>query len=76
MQHLPVAQTTRKSRRRFKQTLSLKERLLIASRQARDRADMLPPGTERQVLLRLARQTKITADLEAWLSSPGLRLPK
>ena len=62
-------------RRRFKQTVSLKERLLAASRDALERAQALPPGIERDALLRLARRTKVTADFDDWLSSPGLQPP-
>jgi len=63
-------------RRRFKQDLTLKERLLAAAREARDRAALLPPGPERQKLLRDARYLKTVADLDSWLSSPGLTAPK
>ena len=55
-------------RRRFKQDLTLKERLLAAAREARDRAALLPPGPERQKLLREARPLKITADIDSWIS--------
>jgi hypothetical protein len=63
-------------RRRFKQTLPLKERLLKASRDAKERAAMLPTGAERQSLLSTAREAKLAAELEDWLSSPGLRPPR
>jgi len=63
-------------RRRLRQELSLKERLLASAREARDRAALLPPGPERQKLLRDARQLKITADLDSWISSTGLAPPK
>jgi hypothetical protein len=63
-------------RRRFKQTLPLKERLLKASRDAKERAAMLPTGPERQSLLSTAREAKLAAELEDWLSSPGLRPPR
>ena len=54
-------------RRRFKQDLTLKERLLAAAREARDRAALLPPGPERQKLLRDAGYLKTVADLDRWL---------
>jgi hypothetical protein len=63
-------------RRHFRQELSLKERLLASAREARDRAALLPPGPERQKLLRDARLFKTTADLDSWLSSAGLARPK
>jgi hypothetical protein len=49
-------------RRRFRQELSLKVRLLASARDARDRAALLPPGPERQKFLRDARLLKTTAD--------------
>jgi hypothetical protein len=58
--------------RRSKQPQPLKVQLLMASRAARERAEMLPSGTERQFLLRLARETKQIAELESRFSSPGL----
>jgi hypothetical protein len=63
-------------RRRFRQELSLKERLLASAREAKDRAALLPPGPERQKLLRDARLLKTTADLDSWISSTGLAPPK
>ena len=56
-------------RRRFRQE---QERLLASAREARDRAALLPPGPERQKLLRDARYLKTTADLDSWISSTGL----
>ena len=69
-------ETTVVRRRRFKQVLPLKERLLTIAREAKERAATLPPGPERQALLRQARETKIAAELEDWLNSPGLQPPK
>ena len=53
---------TKPEQRRFGQELPLRHRLLASSRQARDRAALLPPGPERQKLLRDARLLKTTAD--------------
>jgi hypothetical protein len=64
------------TRRRFKQDTPLKERLLSASHEAAERAKAMPEGIERRDLLRFARQTKLTAEMDDWLSSPGLRAPK
>jgi hypothetical protein len=63
-------------RRRFKQELPLKERLLIIAREAKERAAAMPSGPERQALHKQAREAKLTAELEDWLSSPGLQPPK
>jgi len=50
----------------------LNERLIYEAEQARQRAKALPPGTERDALLKKARQAEIT---DRWLSSSELRLP-
>jgi hypothetical protein len=61
--------------RRFEKVASVKDRLVQQSSNARDKAKTLPPGKDRENLLRLARQTEIASHLEAWLDSPGLRRP-
>ena len=71
-----MGETTFVRRRRFKQVLPLKERLLMTAREAKERAATLPPGPERQALLKRAREAKLTAEFEDWLSSPGLQPPK
>jgi hypothetical protein len=48
------------------------ERLIRVVEQARHRAKKLPPGTERDALLKQARQAEITIQ---WLSSSELRSP-
>ena len=55
-------------RRRVKQTVPLGERLLKSAELARERASQLPPGNERQILMRKARQAEVVADLEASLT--------
>ena len=63
-------------RRRFKQELSLKERLLAAAREAKDRAALLPPGPGQRKLLREARILQSSADLNGWFSPPRIVPPK
>ena len=63
-------------RRRFKHKLSLRERLACFSKAAREKAALLPPGAEKDELLRKARQADTTAHLDVWCTSPGLRPPK
>jgi hypothetical protein len=41
----------------------------------RERAEALPPGQQRDLLLRQARQTETAAHVTEWLSSPGLLPP-
>jgi hypothetical protein len=57
-------------RNRRKQTQSLQERLTAFAESARERARSLPPGREREMLLRRAEQNEITSNLTEWLSAP------
>ncbi len=43
---------------------------------AGDQAKILPPGAEREELLRKARQTETASHMSEWLSSPGFQPPK
>jgi hypothetical protein len=61
--------------RRGKSTMTLSERLLKFAQETRRTARSLPPGKERQILLKKARQTEAAANIEQWLSSPGLKPP-
>ncbi len=63
-------------RRRFKQTKSLKERLLAEAKNLREEAKMLSHGPLRDGALKKARQTEAAAHMDDWLNSPGLRPPK
>ena len=63
-------------RRRFKQTLSLQERLAAFAGEVREQAAHLHPGPERNNLLRRASQAETAAQLEKWIRSPGLQPPK
>jgi hypothetical protein len=62
-------------RRRIKQTQSLEERLADEAKLLRETAKSIPPGAERDRLLRKARQDETALHLTEWLSSPGLRPP-
>jgi hypothetical protein len=63
-------------RRRFKHKASFEERLAEQARSLREQAKTLPPGKERDGLMRRARQAEITADINGWLTSPGLAPPR
>jgi hypothetical protein len=63
-------------RRRLKQKLSLKDRLALFARAAREKASLLPPGAEKDELLRKARQADTAVHLDDWANSPGLQPPK
>ncbi|WP_249209594.1 hypothetical protein [Bradyrhizobium manausense] len=62
-------------RRRFKQTLSLEDRLAEDARRLREEAESLPPGPVRDEALRRARQAETGAHISEWLRSPGLQRP-
>jgi hypothetical protein len=61
---------------RVKHALTLEERLLEASRKARDTARKLPPGKERAMLLRSARESEAAAQITNWISPPRLKPAK
>ena len=63
-------------RRRFKNILTFPERLEQEITRLRTEADKLPHGTEREELLRKARQAETASHISEWLSSPGLRPPE
>jgi hypothetical protein len=63
-------------RRRFKQILSLRDRLAAWAKEVREQAASLPPGPEREALLKRASQADVASRLDEWSSSPGLQAPK
>jgi alkylhydroperoxidase family enzyme len=46
------------------------------ARSARERAEQLALGPEREALMRKARQLETAAHINEWLGSPGLQPPK
>ena len=62
-------------RRRFKQTISLEERIAEEARRLREEAESLPPGPVRDDALRRARQAETGSHMSEWLRSPGLQPP-
>jgi hypothetical protein len=65
-----------KHRRRFKQLLTLEDRLSAWAKSVREQAQKLPPGAEREALLKKARQADTASHLNDWANSPGLQSPK
>lgn len=63
-------------RRRFNQSMSFRDRLATFAQNAREEAARLPPGMERDDVLRKARQADTAAHLDDWANSPGLQAPK
>jgi len=58
-------------RNRRKQTLSFDERLRLAAREARQSAQKLPQGPERETLLKKARQAETAMRINGWLALRG-----
>ena len=63
-------------RRRFKQQLTLQDRLAAWAKQVEEQASRLSPGPERDALLKKARRADIANHLHDWVKSPGLQPPK
>jgi hypothetical protein len=63
-------------RRRFKQTISLKDRLASFTEELKAKASQVRPGPERDALLKRATQADTASHIEEWANSPGLQPPK
>ncbi|MEZ2143450.1 hypothetical protein AAE026_14345 [Bradyrhizobium sp. DN5] len=63
-------------RRRFEQPQSFQDRLAAFAQDARDEAENLPPGIERNNMLRKASQADTAAHLDDWANPPELPPPK
>jgi hypothetical protein len=63
-------------RRRFKQSISLRDRLTAWANEVREQAKELPPGPERDSMLKRASQADVAAHLDEWATSPELQPPK
>jgi hypothetical protein len=63
-------------RRRFRQIQTLEERLGEEASRLREEAKALPPGIERDQLIRRARQAETGSHMNKWLTSTGLQSPK
>jgi hypothetical protein len=63
-------------RRRFKHILSFPDRLAQEADRLREEAEMMPPGHDRDMLLRKIRQAETARHIDEWVSSPGLQPPK
>jgi hypothetical protein len=59
---------------------SIAESLLREAEQARKQAERLPPGEDRDLLLEdrdlLLKKAREAADIDEWLTSPGLQPPR
>ncbi|MFT4115079.1 hypothetical protein [Bradyrhizobium sp.] len=63
-------------RRRFKQQLTLQDRLAAWSKAVHEQAAALPPGPERDALIKKARQADVANHLDDWVRSTGLQPPE
>jgi hypothetical protein len=72
----PRLRWSMRMRRRIKHEKTFAERLEDEARRFKEAADELPPGTERELLLRRVRQAETAAHMNDWLRSPGLQPPK
>jgi hypothetical protein len=63
-------------RRRFKQSVSLNDRLAAFAKDAREKAERLPSGATRDELLEKARQADTASHLNEWINSLGLQPPR
>jgi len=61
---------------RRKKFLSLKDRLALYANEVRGRANLLPPGGEKDALLRKAEQADILSEIDGWTRSSPSRDPK
>jgi len=63
-------------RRSFKRSISFQDKLEAWTKVVRDQAEALPPGPEREALLKKASQAETASHLDEWINSPGLQTPK
>ncbi|WLA74219.1 hypothetical protein QIH77_03000 [Bradyrhizobium diazoefficiens] len=58
-------------RRRFKQSISLADRLASFAKEASEKASALPPGPERESLLKQMRQAEVATQVDTWAAGGG-----
>ena len=63
-------------RSRVEHTQSLEERLTEEASRFRVEDEALPPGADRDELVRRARQAETASHMNRWLTSPVLQPPK
>jgi len=63
-------------RRRSKQTIPLKDRLAAFAKGMVEQASLLPPGEEKDDMLRRARRADTASHLDDWANSLELQPPK
>ena len=63
-------------RRRFRQSVSLRDRLTVFIRTMREQADSEIDGTKRDELLEKARKAETAVEMDGWANSRELQPPK
>jgi hypothetical protein len=63
-------------RRRFKQTVSLQDRIAEWAVGVREQAKEMQPGQERDELLKKLRQAESAMHMDKWAKSPGPQSPE
>jgi hypothetical protein len=63
-------------RRIRKHRFTLQDRIVAWAKDVRAQAAELPPGPDRDMLLKKVRQAETALHLEDWANSPGLQPPK
>jgi hypothetical protein len=61
---------------RFQQSIPLRDRLSAFIRAMRERAALIPPGPERDELLKKAKRAEEAREMEDWANSSELQPPK
>lgn len=64
-----------KRRNRTKHTKTFEERLAEEAARFKEAAAQLPPGPQRELYLRRARQAETASHINNWLASRGLQPP-
>jgi hypothetical protein len=62
-------------RNRLKHTKTFKERLMEEAAKFREAAEQLPPGTERELLMKRVRQAESAMEISDWFAAPGVPPP-
>lgn len=75
-QSTPIKPRRRLSSAQRAKRPSFEVRVSQAAKDLEDQAWRMPPGTERDALLRRARLLDTASHISEWLSSPGLQPPK
>lgn len=60
---------------RVRDMLALEDEFIHEAQRCRAEASKLPPGSERDALLKKARQADTAAHIGEWADSPGLKPP-